>query len=308
MKRKTDPFLNADPAYHDPETAAAVILPVPYEGGVSWGKGAAQGPESVIEASRELETYDETLGFETCRMGIATLPPPGDLSSAAAMIDSVAESMSPHLKAGRFPVLLGGDHSVSIGFFKALSEAYGRLSVIQLDAHADLRDAYMESPLSHACVMARIREQTEDTLQIGIRSMSLEEAQKIAGEGLEVCTMDRYRASTFDLAEAVERLPDPVFLTLDVDVLDWSVVRSTGTPEPGGFSWTEALELLRAIFFKRNIAAFDVVELAHDPADRNSAFAAAKLIYKMLGFKLASRVSKGLITWPDRPQGSILNP
>jgi agmatinase len=201
--------------------------------------------------------------------------------------------------------MLGGDHSLSIGCIQALHTRTDQLSVIQLDAHSDLRDTYEGSRYSHACVMSRIRELTGDTLQIGIRSMSLEEAHKIEKENLAVCTMSAYRNEAFDIDGAIEALPDPVYVTIDVDVFDWSVIRSTGTPEPGGFLWDESLSLLQRIFTRKNVIGIDVVELSHDPHDRNSPFAVAKLIYKMLGFKLAAEVSRGRLTWPDIPRGNL---
>lgn len=300
------PFLNPGREFCDLALAASIVLPVPYEGGVSWGHGTALGPDAVLEASAELEIYDESLRFEPCRMGISTITPPDDLSGPEAMVDSVRESMRAVLDSGAFPAVIGGDHSVSIGVFRELHAGYGRISVVQIDAHADLRDTYQESRISHACTMARIREYTRDTLQIGIRSLCREEADLIARENIPVCFMDDFRSGAFDLLEAVRRLPDPVFITLDVDALDWSVVRSTGTPVPGGFFWHEAISLLDMIFREKDVIGFDVVELSQDPPDRNSAFAVAKLVYRMLGFKLASAVAAGRINWPKRPAGPIL--
>ena len=306
MRPHSHAFLNPPAGMADLDTAAAVLLPVPYEGGVSWGKGAALGPEAVLGASAELEVYDEALRFETCRMGIATAAPPEDLSGPEAMVASVRRSMLSLLAAGKYPVVLGGDHSVSVGAFQELAARHGRLSVIQLDAHADLRESYEGDPLSHACTMARIRERTPDTLLIGVRSLCREEAERIVREEIQLCTMEAFRSGRFDLEEVIRRLPDPVYLTLDVDVLDWSVVRATGTPEPGGFFWHEALDLLGMIFRERDVVGFDVVELSQDAPDRNSAFAVAKLIYRMLGFKLASEVDRGRIRWPEQPAGPIL--
>jgi agmatinase len=136
--------------------------------------------------------------------------------------------------------------------------------------------------------------------------MSLEEARRVDAERIPLCTMRDFRKGAFDVKEALARLPDPVYLTVDVDVFDWSVVRSTGTPEPGGLGWDEALELLETIFSMKAVAGFDVVELAKDPRDVSSPFAVAKLMYKMLGFKLAAAVSRGVTDWPDYPQGNVL--
>ncbi len=282
------------------------LLPVPYEGGVSWGKGAAEAPDWVIEASGYLELYDEVLHREPCRMGIVTVAPPELPQDPEALQQVLYPFLSDLLDTGKFVVMLGGDHSISSAFVKALHERRSPLSVIQLDAHADLRETYEETPFSHACAMSRIREITPNTLQIGIRSLSLEEAKKVDRERIPVCTMRDFRKGAFDVKGALGRLPDPVYLTVDVDVFDWSVVRSTGTPEPGGLGWDEALELLETIFSLKAVAGFDVVELAKDARDTASAFAVAKLIYKMLGFKLAAAVGQGLTDWPDHPKGNVL--
>jgi len=275
-------FLDLSGEEAEPDSAAAVIIPFPYEGGISYMKGTARAPEAIIRASAHLELYDEELGAETFRMGIATapavqVPPDGD-----TMLEAAAAAVRNGLNSGKFIVLLGGDHSITSGFVRAVSENYPRFSVIQIDAHADLRDVYQGCRLSHACTMARIREMTPHTLQIGIRSLSTAEAERIDRERLQVCTMRQYRNGQFDLGGALRALPDPVFLTLDVDVFDWSVIAGTGTPEPGGMTWDEGLTLLRAIFSTRRVIGLDCVELI--PSDANSVFAAAKLIYKMLGY------------------------
>jgi agmatinase len=299
-------YLNLPPALSRFEAAAIALLPVPHEGGVSWGKGAAEAPDWVIEASGYLELYDEVLKREPCRMGIATVSPPELPVDPAAVQTVLYPFLRDLLDTGKFVVMLGGDHSISAAFVRALHERKSPLSVIQLDAHADLRETYEGSPFNHACAMSRIREITPHTLQIGIRSLSLEEAKRVDQERLAFCTMNDFRKGAFDVKAALERLPDPVYITVDVDVFDWSVVRSTGTPEPGGFVWDEAMELLESIFSMKAVAGFDVVELAKDPRDVSSPFAVAKLIYKMLGLRLAAAVDQGVTGWPDHPQGNVL--
>jgi agmatinase len=299
-------YLNLPPALTRFDGAAVALLPVPYEGAVSWGKGAAEAPDWVIEASGYLELYDEVLKREPCRMGIVTVAPPELPRDPEAAQHVLYPFLRDLLDTGKLVVMLGGDHSISTSFVKALHERKSPLSVIQLDAHADLRETYEETRFSHACVMSRIREITPHTLQIGIRSMSLEEAKRVDGERIPLCTMRDFRKGAFDVKGALERLPNPVYITVDVDVFDWSVVRSTGTPEPGGLGWDEALALLETIFSMKAVAGFDVVELAKDPRDVSSPFAVAKLIYKMLGFRLAAVVGKGLTDWPDHPKGNVL--
>lgn len=300
-------FLNPDPLFCDKESAAVAILPVPYEGGTSYGKGAARAPFAVIESSHYLELFDEELKVEPFRMGIMTALPPDLTENPSEVENAIYQSAGKLIKMGKYVALLGGDHSISVGYFKALLESYGRISVIQFDAHADLRETYEGSPFSHACVMSRLRELTGDTLQIGIRSMSGKEAERIVHENLSVYTMLECRNNLSALMAAVESLPDPVFVTLDVDVFDWSVIRSTGTPEPGGFEWYEGLNLIKYVFYKKDVVGFDVVELSYEENDRNSPFAVAKLIYKMLGFKLAAKVRNGLMEWPEYPVGPIFD-
>lgn len=292
MKLNSKQFLGLDKILSY-EEASVIILPFAYEGGVSYGTGTAQAPDKVIDASYHLELYDEVLETEPYRMGIVTVPSPEVPQDHYAMFRTVYEKTKALIKDDKFVVLLGGDHSITCGYFKALLEKYGTLSAIQIDAHADLRDSYNGSKLSHACVMSRIRELTPDAFQIGIRSMSVEEAGRIKLESLSVCTMYDFRTGTFDIDSAFEKLPDPVFLTVDVDAFDWSVIMNTGTPEPGGFFWDEAINLLQKIFTYKNIVGFDVVELSCSKDDKNSCFAVAKLIYKLLGFKQAADFQRG---------------
>ncbi len=265
--------------------APIIVVPFPYEGGVSYGRGAARGPEAIIAASYFLELYDEILKCEPYKMGVFTLEPPIMPDKAEKAQEIIYTTSSRLLADDKFVISIGGDHSISVAFYKALIKKFGVVSVIQFDAHADLRDQYENSKFSHACVMARIRELTHHTLQIGIRSMSQEEAEKIKKENIALCTMHDLRCGKFDFVPALRLLPDPIFITFDVDVFDWSVVSCTGTPEPGGLLWDETLNLLQQIFSQKKVIGFDVVELAAAGDDRNSPFAVAKLIYKMIGYK-----------------------
>ncbi len=285
MKRHKKQFLGIEEEYTQLDVSANALIPFPYEGGVSYGKGTAKAPQAVIDASIYLELYDEILDMEPYLKGISTVAPPDIPADPQKMIQTLYDICMPLIKSGKFIGVIGGDHSISSAFARALFDHYGRLSVIQLDAHADLRHSYEGSPLSHASVMARIRDFTTDTLQIGIRSMSVEEARVCKDEDINLVTMDLFRKNNFNLTGLLEQLPDPVFITLDVDVFDWSVIRSTGTPEPGGMYWDEMMMVLQNIFLKRNVVGFDVVELSPKEDDINSSFAVAKLIYKIIGMK-----------------------
>jgi agmatinase len=290
VKTNAIPFLAPPPEFSDLAKARAVVVPFGYEGGVSYGRGAAAAPQAVLEASQQVEFYDEELDAEPFRVGIATLAEPAIPADAERMVTLLGDIIDPLLSQGRFPIVVGGDHSITTGYARALAKHHEVFGVVQLDAHADLRPSYDGSPLSHASVMARIREITPHTLQIGIRSMDVEEARLVRVEDLPFCTMRKWRQGRFDLKSALAGLPENVFITLDVDVFDLSVIASTGTPEPGGLGWYEALELLRTIFVTKNVVGCDVVELAHRPHDANSPFAVAKLIYKLIGYKFARQL------------------
>lgn len=287
LKSHPVPFLGGPESAAEPDGARVVILPFGYEGGISYGKGAAAGPRAVLEASQYLELYDEVLDTEPNQIGIFTAAPPEIAPDPEQMAGQLQALLRDLLEQEKFVVVIGGDHSVTNGYLRAISRQYDQFGVIQLDAHADLRDSYNGSSLSHACTMARALDLTPHCLQIGIRSMSKEEARRIKADGLAVYTMRDWRNGRLDLGAALDRLPSKVFLTLDVDVFDWSVISDTGTPEPGGCCWDEAMDLLAAVFAAKDVIGADVVELSHEPrsSDARSAFAVAKLIYKMIGWR-----------------------
>jgi agmatinase len=267
------------------ETARVVVVPFGYEGGVSYGKGTAAAPDAVLKASHYLELYDEVLDVEPWRAGIATVAQPAIPGTPEAMCESLASVTGQLLDQEKFVAVIGGDHSITVGYVQAIADHYENVGVLQLDAHADLRDSYEGSRLSHACVMARIREMTPHTLQIGIRSLSAGEAALVKDQRLSLCTMHHFRRGGFDLDAALQQLPQQLFVTVDVDVFDWSVIASTGTPEPGGMLWDECMDLLAVVFRSKTVIGFDIVELAHREHDANSPFATAKLIYKMIGMR-----------------------
>lgn len=290
MKAHATPFLGPPAEFCDFSKARAVVLPFGYEGGVSYGRGAAQAPQAVLEASQQVEFFDDDRDAETFRIGIATLAEPTIPDDPARMAALMARLTDELLRANKFTVVIGGDHSITSGYVQSLAKYHPCFGVIQLDAHADLRESYQDNPLSHASVMARVRQITAHTLQIGIRSIDVSEAQRVKKENLPLCTMRQWRQGRFDLKAALAALPEKVFITLDVDVFDWSVIASTGTPEPGGLGWYETLDLLETVFSTKEVLGCDVVELAFQPHDPNSPFAVAKLIYKMIGMKFARQL------------------
>lgn len=257
------------------------VLPFGYEGTVCYGGGTAGGPDAIIAASAQVELYDERLGCEPCAAGIVTLPQPEIPAEPEAAAECARAAVAGILARGLVPAVLGGEHSLSYGVYLALAEKYPGLGVVQLDAHADLREEYGGTRFSHACVMARIRERTAAVLQLGIRSLSAPEAAAIRERGYAVGFMRELRRGGFDLDAALARLPENIFLTFDLDALDLSLIRSTGTPEPGGFTWDEINDLLEKIAGRKRIVGFDLVELC--PGDAASAFTAARLAYRLIG-------------------------
>ena len=298
MKTHPTPFLGLEPEFSNLATASIAVLPFPYEGGVSYGRGAAKAPQAVLDASAFVELYDETLDAEPFRLGIATIPEPRVETNEVAMIEQIRHLAANLIEQDKFVAVIGGDHSISSGFCRALLDRYKTLSVVQIDAHADLRDTYEGSPLSHACAMARMREMTPHTLQLGMRSLSAEEAVRVKREELALWTMGAYRRDRSGWQTALSRLPDPVFLTFDVDALDWSVVSQTGTPEPGGFTWDEIMDVLHDLFRHKRVVGLDLVELSPREGEINSSFAVAKLLYRMIGMKALSTLRQRHLPWP----------
>ncbi len=284
--------LDGDDANFD--RAAAVILPVPYDGTVSYRSGARDGPQAIIEASRYLELYEPDLDLEPAQWGIATLPAlEPDVSGPEANIARVEEVVGALADAGKLPVMLGGEHSLTIGAVRALAQRHSGLSVLQLDAHADMRDSYQGSRYSHACVMRRVREIVGNggVVQAGIRSISSEEMQHIwdAGvTGVHLYTPGQYNDPAA-INELLAGLGETVYVTVDLDALDPSIMPAVGTPEPGGLSWQETLGILRAVAQRSRVIGFDIMELAPNEGPTHAAFTAARLTYKLIGYVLAAR-------------------
>ncbi len=268
--------------YSDPENADIVIIPVAYDGTSTWVKGADKGPAAIIEASANMELYDIETDSEAYRKGIYTEDTITSDITTTEMINAVNGTVQYYLEKNKFTVVIGGEHSVSIGSIKAHAEHYANLTVLQLDAHADLREEYNGSIYNHACVMARIKESCP-IVQVGIRSMDSSENE----------SMDKTRTFFAEdihnnkdwIKKVISKLSDNVYITIDLDAFDPSIMPSTGTPEPGGLLWYDVLALLKEVSSKKNVVGFDVVELC--PDDRNKApdFMAAKLIYKLLSYK-----------------------
>ena len=278
-------FCGLTPPGCDYETAKFVVLPVPYEGTVSYQAGTAKGPHAILDASRYVERYDEVLRVVPADLGIHTLEPL-EVAAACDFVSAEVARVTEHLLADKkVLVMLGGEHSISVGAVQAFKKNYDELCVLQLDAHADLRDTYGGKRCSHATVMRRCLEVAPVT-QVGIRSLSKEEADLLETEA-KVTTYFAHELRSQGLAnltdEILSTLTDEVYLTIDIDVFDPAFVPGTGTPEPGGLDWNEVTTFLRALAGKKQIVGFDIVEVAPHPGTVISEFLAAKLAYRMMG-------------------------
>ena len=264
--------------------ALFVVVPVPYDLTSTYQSGSRRGPSAIIEASTNMELYDEELKKETYLAGIhTTLPVAIDARGPKNMISSVRKKIATIAGLNKIPVMLGGEHSISYGAVQAMKEKYPDLSVLQLDAHADLRDSYQGSPYNHACVARRIAEICP-LIQVGIRSMSKEEAEFLPQSKVKSYSAD-FTFANKDWCELVcKDLHGDIFITIDLDVFDPSIMSSTGTPEPGGLYWKDVLRLLQMVSRSCKIRGFDVVELAPLPGIVAPDFMAAKLIYRLMGY------------------------
>jgi len=267
------------------DRARIVMVPVPYDATCTFQRGTADGPAALIEASRHMELYDEELGLEPGDIGIHTVPPvSGNDDPPEVMAGKVEREVGRYLAMDKMPVVLGGEHSVSIGAIKAYERKYPRLSVVQLDAHADLRDSFEGTPYNHACIMRHFAGRIP-TLQVGIRSYSREEAEFIREKRLMVVSAADFLRRPAGALELVDRLTHEIYLTIDVDYFDPAYVPGTGTPEPGGPGWHETLEFIRGLCRKKNVVGFDVNELRPLPGDAASDFLVAKLVYKVIAYR-----------------------
>jgi agmatinase len=261
-----------------------IILPVPYDETSTWIKGADKGPEAILNASPNLEFYDIETASEAHLAGIHTIAPVLEKATPELMVNAVHSRVTELLNDNKFPVIIGGNHSVSIGSIKAFSEKFKNLSVLQLDAHGDLRPEYEGSKFNHACAMARAKEYA-GVVQVGIRSMSVYELPYVERDRIFYSHELYYNKDLYKTAR--EKLTENVYITIDLDVFDPSIMPSTGTPEPGGPGYFELMHFLRDVIRDKNVVGFDVVELC--PSETNMApdFMAAKIIYQLLSYIFA---------------------
>ncbi|MFT4553939.1 MAG: agmatinase [Chlamydiales bacterium] len=280
-------FAGLPDGYASLEDSRIVVLSIPFECSTSFQKGTENGPAAIIEASRNLELYDIETDSEVYKQGIHTAEPIKQ-GSQELVFRNIEERTKEYLEAGKFVAALGGEHSVSYPLIKAHAETFPGMSVLQIDAHSDLRDSYEGNPLSHACVMARVQDlkDVDKIVSVGVRSMCVEEKERLSHT-------KAFFAHDLDpdlrwVDDVVEALDDNVYITFDTDAFDSSIMPSTGTPEPGGIDWRAASNLLKAVAKKKNIVGFDVVELLPLPDLKAPDFLVAKLVYTLLSYKFSA--------------------
>ena len=268
--------------YSEVENAEIVIIPVAFDGTGATIKGTDKGPVAIIEASANMELYDIETDSEVYKRGIFTEEITGGNITTNEMIYAVNETTQYYLENNKFVVVIGGEHSVSIGSIKAHAKHFQNLTVLQLDAQADLREEYNGSKYNHACVMARTKELCP-IVQVGIRSMDSSEKESMDKASV-FFVKDIYNKRDW-IKAVISKLSENFYITIDLNVFDPSIMPSTGTPEPGGLLWYDVLELLKTVSKKKNLVGFDVVELCPDVRNSAPDFLAAKLIYKLLSYK-----------------------
>jgi agmatinase len=269
---------------YDYAESGIIILPVPYDETSTWIRGADKGPDAILEASVNLEFYDVETASEAHLTGIHTVEPVTEKESPEKLVSAVYKRVLSLLNDNKFPVIIGGNHTVPIGAVKAFAEYFDNLTILQLDAHSDLRQEYEGSVFNHACAMARARE-FAPIIQVGIRSMSKDELQYVDKERIFYSHELYFDKSLYK--KAIDKLTKNVYITIDLDVFDPSLMPSTGTPEPGGPDYYEIMHFLRDVIRERNVVGFDLVELCPSTTNKSPDFIAAKIIYQLLSYRFS---------------------
>ncbi len=282
-------FLGLEPRYTDYASARFAVLPVSYEATVSYRTGTRHGPKAILDASEQVELFDEELGAEFFQCGIATLCPlPPDQAGPPAMQERLYRAARRIMKDGKFLLTLGGEHGITPALVRAAAGRSRKLSVLQFDAHADLRNAYDNTPFSHASAMRRVLDYVDCVVGVGIRNYSKEEHRFMRRNGMEPVTARECHESDNWFDRVLDRLGETVYVTIDIDAFDPSVAPGTGTPEPGGLNWYQVTGLLRRVAAERKIVAADIVEVAPIPGQVVTEFLAARLAYKLIAYVQAA--------------------
>jgi agmatinase len=276
-------FLALEPRQNRYDRSRFAVIPIPYDATSSYLGGSRHGPRAIIEASAHLEDFDEELGAEFTEAGIATLPPvTADARGPEHMVERVAGCARRVVRAGKFPLGLGGEHGITAGLVRAVRSRYRKLSVLQIDAHADLRDTYQGSRFSHATVMRRVHEMGARIVGVGLRTWSKDEAEFMRRNRIEPVTARQCFESDEWLDAVLDRLEEKVYVTVDIDGFDPAYAPGTGTPVPGGLDWYQVTSLLRAVAAEKTLVGADVTEVCPLPGQVVTEFLAARLAYKII--------------------------
>ena len=275
-------FAGIKDLFSNKETASIILQPILYDGTSTWGKGADKALEAFLDAAENMELYDIETDSEVFKKGIFIKSAIREKQSPESVFNIVYETTKELLNTSKFLTFLGGEHSISIGIIKAFYEKHKNLTVLQLDAHADLRENYNESNYNHACALYDASKNT-NLIQVGIRSMDVSEKKHIRSK--KCFFADKIHQNDQWMEHSINQMTDQVYITLDVDVMDPSIMPSTGTPEPGGLDWYTLTKYLKMVFKKKNVLGFDIVELAPNENNKAPDFLVAKLYYKMLSYQ-----------------------
>lgn len=297
-------FLGIPDEYASYDRSRFVVLPIPWERTTSYKPGTRFGPSALIQASSQVERFDEELGFEPWKAGIHTLPPTPLLSDVAAFLKSVGDLVEPHVAAGKFLFAIGGEHAITEGPLSGVCRVIPKISVLHVDAHADLRESFEGSPYNHACAARRMTIYAEKIVQVGIRCVSEDEYPFTNSGKVRTFLAQKNRDVTALASKVLEELGPNVYISIDLDGLDPSVVPGVGTPVPGGLGWWETLHLLREVISAKNVVAADVVELCPVPDYVISEFTAARLVYRMMGYVVHKEAQKDTVRRP-RPKTRV---
>ncbi len=277
-------FCGIPPEYSTFANSPVVVLPVPYDGTTEWQIGARKGPQAIIDASQNLELYDFELGVEIHKVGICTLPEVEPvMAGPEPMIARVKEIATELVDKGKFIVTLGGEHSLTLGVIQAMAKKYPRLTVLQLDAHGDLNDQYLGTRFSYASAMRRVSELCP-VVPIGIRNLSLEEHQYLKRKKIEPFYARGLAIDEVFWKKLLSSLPAEVYITIDLDVFDPAIMPAVTAPEPGGLNWLQVLAILERVIGEKRVVGFDLMELCPQEGSANSAYLAAALAYKLIGY------------------------
>ncbi|MFO0974554.1 MAG: agmatinase [Phycisphaerae bacterium] len=280
-----DNFLGLPAPHGTAARARYAVLPIPYDSTTSFQVGTRNGPRAILTASQQVELYDEELDAEAYRAGVWTAAPLApEMAGPDKQVKAVHAAARPIVRAGQFLIGLGGEHSITAGLVRAVMERHKPLTVLQIDAHADLRDEYEGTPHSHACAMRRVLDLGAKLVAVGIRNYSRDEQRFMQRRGIAPVSARECHADPNWIERVVARLDSPIYVTIDIDGLDPAYAPGTGTPEPGGLTWFQVVDLLRAVTRAHRVVAADLVEVMPLPGSMQTEFLAAKLIYKLIGY------------------------